>query len=209
MLLFDGKRAAPFATLGMLLLLATFSTASTEDLGDNVLMPVDLEKTSFDTVLQVCSSMHDPICTVSYVLVLVGHSLIRELLRASHGIYLSVFSDEASAMQALPAGRGVLMEFYASWCPACKHFQPHYEKVAAFFYGTPRPKPDVYVARVDCATQVTHCPATHYCVTICSLFAESRAMHMGQRHASYETISLPLPCIKIASGQPVNQLKCI
>ena len=46
------------------------------------------------------------------------------------------------------------MEFYASWCPACKHFQPHYEKVSAFFYGSPRPKPEVYVARVDCATEV-------------------------------------------------------
>ena len=22
----------------------------------------------------------------------------------------------------------MLMEFYAAWCPACKHFQPHYEK---------------------------------------------------------------------------------
>ena len=52
------------------------------------------------------------------------------------------------------AGRGVLMEFYAAWCPACKHFQPHYDKVAAYFYGTPRPKPEVYVARVDCATEV-------------------------------------------------------
>ena len=59
-----------------------------------------------------------------------------------------------AALQALPAGRGVLMEFYANWCPACQHFAPHYEKVAAFFYGTPPPKPEVYVARVDCATEV-------------------------------------------------------
>ena len=53
------------------------------------------------------------------------------------------------------AGRGVLMEFYAAWCPACKHFQPHYDKVAAYFYGSPRLKPEVYVARVDCATEVS------------------------------------------------------
>ena len=53
------------------------------------------------------------------------------------------------------AGRGVLMEFYAAWCPACKHFQPHYDKVAEYFHGTPRPKPEVYVARVDCATEVS------------------------------------------------------
>ena len=58
------------------------------------------------------------------------------------------------------AGRGVLMEFYAAWCPACKHFQPHYDKVAAYFYGTPRPKPEVYVARVDCATEVSPRPLT-------------------------------------------------
>lgn len=50
------------------------------------------------------------------------------------------------------------MEFYASWCPACKHFQTHYEKVSAFFYGSPRPKPEVYVARVDCATEVRKSP---------------------------------------------------
>jgi len=39
------------------------------------------------------------------------------------------------ALQALPAGRGVLMEFYATWCPACQHFQPHYEKVALPFFS--------------------------------------------------------------------------
>ena len=64
-----------------------------------------------------------------------------------------------AALQALPAGRGVLLEFYANWCPACQHFAPHYEKVAAFFHGAPPPKPEVYVARVDCATEVRPRPA--------------------------------------------------
>ena len=63
------------------------------------------------------------------------------------------------ALILMHAGRGVLMEFYAAWCPACKHFQPHYDKVAAYFYGTPRPKPEVYVARVDCATEVRGRPS--------------------------------------------------
>ena len=31
-------------------------------------------------------------------------------------------------------------------------------QVAAYFYGTPRPKPEVYVARVDCATEVREHP---------------------------------------------------
>ena len=74
---------------------------------------------------------------------------------AAKPVDLQVASFQA-ALQGLPAGRGVLMEFYATWCPACKHFAPHYEKVAAFFHGSPRPKPEVYVARVDCATQVRH-----------------------------------------------------
>lgn len=57
------------------------------------------------------------------------------------------------SLKALPAGRAVIMEFYASWCPACQHFQPAYERVAAYFHAAPPPKPEVYVARVDCATQ--------------------------------------------------------
>lgn len=57
------------------------------------------------------------------------------------------------ALHALPAGRAIIMEFYASWCPACQHFQPHYERVAAFFNAVPPPQPEVYVARVDCAKE--------------------------------------------------------
>lgn len=67
-------------------------------------------------------------------------------------VQLTVDTFDAS-LKALPAGRAVIMEFYASWCPACQHFQPAYERVAAYFHAVPPPKPEVYVARVDCATQ--------------------------------------------------------
>ena len=30
----------------------------------------------------------------------------------------------------LPPGDSVLMEFYASWCPHCRHFKPIYDKAS-------------------------------------------------------------------------------
>ena len=58
------------------------------------------------------------------------------------------------ALQGLPADRWALIEFYASWCPACQHFKPTYEKVSAALRREPLPQPEVWVARVDCATEV-------------------------------------------------------
>lgn len=51
-----------------------------------------------------------------------------------------------------------LIEFYASWCPACQHFMPHYEKIARLFNGPGAPYPNlIYVARVDCYKQGNLC----------------------------------------------------
>lgn len=50
---------------------------------------------------------------------------------------------------------GLLMEFYANWCPTCQHFQPDYEKVARYFNTEPKVQPGVVVARIDCATEVS------------------------------------------------------
>jgi len=46
-----------------------------------------------------------------------------------------------------------LVEFYASWCPHCKRFQPTYDKIGEFFNEDPRPTPLLTVARIDCAEQ--------------------------------------------------------
>ena len=53
------------------------------------------------------------------------------------------------------SSNGVLMEFYANWCPTCQHFQPDYDKIAYYFNAEPRVQPNVAVARVDCATEVS------------------------------------------------------
>ncbi|KAL4857301.1 Sulfhydryl oxidase 1 [Chlorella vulgaris] len=62
-----------------------------------------------------------------------------------------------ASFKALPEDRWVLVEFYAHWCPACKRFQPEYEKVAAFFAERGEKEPVVTVARLDCADHGDMC----------------------------------------------------
>lgn len=44
------------------------------------------------------------------------------------------------------------IEFYAHWCPHCRHFAPTYEQVAGFFEK--QQEAAVQVAHVDCADPV-------------------------------------------------------
>ncbi|PNW84344.1 hypothetical protein CHLRE_04g230928v5 [Chlamydomonas reinhardtii] len=52
-----------------------------------------------------------------------------------------------------------LVEFYASWCPACKHFAPTFEKIAKFLSTQKLDGGKLFIARVDCATEVDLCSA--------------------------------------------------
>ncbi|KAK4263882.1 hypothetical protein QN277_029239 [Acacia crassicarpa] len=48
-----------------------------------------------------------------------------------------------------------IVEFFAHWCPACRNYKPHYEKVARLFNGPDAVHPGlVLMARVDCATKI-------------------------------------------------------
>ncbi|XAR72283.1 Thiol oxidase, partial [Bertholletia excelsa] len=50
-----------------------------------------------------------------------------------------------------------IVEFFAHWCPACRNYKPHYEKVARLFNGPGAIHPGiVLVARVDCALQINN-----------------------------------------------------
>ncbi|XP_024190545.1 sulfhydryl oxidase 2 [Rosa chinensis] len=48
-----------------------------------------------------------------------------------------------------------LVEFFAHWCPACRNFKPHYEKVARLFNGPDAVYPGMLLmTRVDCASKI-------------------------------------------------------
>ncbi|XP_021857362.1 sulfhydryl oxidase 2 isoform X2 [Spinacia oleracea] len=48
-----------------------------------------------------------------------------------------------------------LVEFFAHWCPACRNYKPHYEKVARIFNGPDAAHPGILLmARVDCASKI-------------------------------------------------------
>lgn len=59
-----------------------------------------------------------------------------------------------SFVDSQTSSNGILMEFYAHWCPTCQHFQPEYEKLAQYFNTEPQVQPGIVVARVDCADMV-------------------------------------------------------
>ncbi|KAK1298919.1 Sulfhydryl oxidase 1 [Acorus calamus] len=57
-------------------------------------------------------------------------------------------------LSASPASFAVV-EFFAHWCPACRNYKPHYEKVARLFNGPDAVHPgNVFMTRVDCAEKM-------------------------------------------------------
>ncbi|XP_019426511.1 PREDICTED: sulfhydryl oxidase 2-like isoform X2 [Lupinus angustifolius] len=48
-----------------------------------------------------------------------------------------------------------VVEFFAHWCPACRNYKPHYEKVARLFNGPDAVHPGIILmTRVDCASRI-------------------------------------------------------
>ncbi|XP_007045061.2 PREDICTED: sulfhydryl oxidase 2 isoform X1 [Theobroma cacao] len=48
-----------------------------------------------------------------------------------------------------------IVEFFAHWCPACRNYKPHYEKVARLFNGPEAVHPGIILmTRVDCALKI-------------------------------------------------------
>ncbi|XP_016484871.1 sulfhydryl oxidase 2 isoform X2 [Nicotiana tabacum] len=48
-----------------------------------------------------------------------------------------------------------IVEFFAHWCPACRNYKPHYEKVARLFNGADASHPGIILmTRVDCALTI-------------------------------------------------------
>ncbi|KAJ6822355.1 sulfhydryl oxidase 1-like [Iris pallida] len=60
-----------------------------------------------------------------------------------------------------------IVEFFAHWCPACRNYKLHYEKVARLFNGPGAVHPGIIVmTRVDCADKTN--------TDLCDRFSVSR-----------------------------------
>ncbi|KAJ0985732.1 hypothetical protein J5N97_004088 [Dioscorea zingiberensis] len=76
-----------------------------------------------------------------------------------------------------------IVEFFAHWCPACRNYKPHYEKVARLFNGPEAVHPGIMLmARVDCALKMN--------TNLCDRFS-----------VSHYPMLLWGPPIKFASGK--------
>ncbi|XP_047307769.1 sulfhydryl oxidase 2-like isoform X2 [Impatiens glandulifera] len=63
-------------------------------------------------------------------------------------------SNFDSTLKESPATYAIV-EFFANWCPACRNYKPHYEKVARLFNGANASHPGIiYMTRVDCALKI-------------------------------------------------------
>ncbi|XP_077253746.1 quiescin-sulfhydryl oxidase 2 isoform X2 [Tasmannia lanceolata] len=63
-------------------------------------------------------------------------------------------SNFDSVLKESPASFAIV-EFFAHWCPACRNYKPHYEKVAVLFNGPNAVHPGIiFMARVDCAVKI-------------------------------------------------------
>ncbi|KAM7271225.1 hypothetical protein ACFE04_030439 [Oxalis oulophora] len=61
-----------------------------------------------------------------------------------------------STFKETPAAFAIV-EFFAHWCPACRNYKPHYEKVARLFNGHEAVHPGiVLMTRVDCAQKINN-----------------------------------------------------
>ncbi|KAG2427505.1 hypothetical protein HXX76_012438 [Chlamydomonas incerta] len=75
----------------------------------------------------------------------------------SHVALQLAVSNFTVLLEKQTATQQCLVEFYASWCPACKHFAPTFEKIAKFLSGQKIGGGKLFIARVDCATEVDLC----------------------------------------------------
>ncbi|GKV42939.1 hypothetical protein SLEP1_g50291 [Rubroshorea leprosula] len=71
-----------------------------------------------------------------------------------YAVELNATNFDAVLKDDTPATYAIL-EFFAHWCPACRNYKPHYEKVARLFNGPDAVHPGIILmTRVDCALKI-------------------------------------------------------
>ncbi|GAV75700.1 Thioredoxin domain-containing protein/Evr1_Alr domain-containing protein [Cephalotus follicularis] len=88
-----------------------------------------------------------------------SRSILREISNADDAVDRAVEFNATvfdAVLKDTPATYAVV-EFFAHWCPACRNYKPHYEKVARLFNGPDAVHPGiVLMTRVDCAIKINN-----------------------------------------------------
>ncbi|KAF9677400.1 hypothetical protein SADUNF_Sadunf08G0103600 [Salix dunnii] len=88
-----------------------------------------------------------------------SRSILRAVSRenkaqADYAVDLNSTNFDA-VLRNTPAAHAIV-EFFAHWCPACRNYKPHYEKVARLFNGPDAVHPGIaLMTRVDCALKLS------------------------------------------------------
>ncbi|EFJ47022.1 hypothetical protein VOLCADRAFT_121037 [Volvox carteri f. nagariensis] len=83
-------------------------------------------------------------------------ALAESFVHSDVAVQLST-ANFTSTLSSLEAEQICLVEFYASWCPACKHFAPTFETFARFLKDKRLGGRLLFIARVDCASEADLC----------------------------------------------------
>ncbi|KAK2971065.1 hypothetical protein RJ640_022620 [Escallonia rubra] len=123
--------------------------------GDRPDFAVDLNSTIFDAVLRETPVTYAvveffahwfPVSAPMHFLV---HHLISD---AKEGVCGFAWASDGEAGVDVGDGQLVRFGWILVWCPACRNYKPHYEKVARLFNGADAVHPGIILmTRVDCA----------------------------------------------------------
>ncbi|CAN6451971.1 unnamed protein product [Victoria cruziana] len=89
-----------------------------------------------------------------------GFQARRSLLRSisepdSSGFAVDLDSSNFVKVHKDVSAPWAIVEFFAHWCPACRNYKPHYEKVARLFNGADAAHTGIiFMGRVDCALKI-------------------------------------------------------
>ncbi|KAJ9140840.1 hypothetical protein P3X46_031437 [Hevea brasiliensis] len=98
-----------------------------------------------------------------------SRSILRELsndnaVKADYAIDFNITNFDAVLRDT--SATFAIVEFFARWCPACRNYKPHYEKVARLFNGPDAVHPGiVLMTRVDCALKINNELCDRFSVT--------------------------------------------
>ncbi|KAK7846260.1 sulfhydryl oxidase 2 [Quercus suber] len=80
-------------------------------------------------------------------------NVVADLHPHDYAVDINVTNFDA-VLRDTPATFAVV-EFFAHWCPACRNYKPHYERVARLFNGPDAVHPGIILmTRVDCALKI-------------------------------------------------------